>query len=114
MASGRPTPDAGVRRRPKDRKAQIARASAEAFSRFGYHAVSMEAIASRVGISGTALYPQYPSKYDVFRGARLALGDRLVACTAFADDAAPGAETLKRVTSAIADTALATRESAGL
>ena len=55
MARGRRIPDAAVRRRPKDRKAQIARASAEAFSTLGYHAVSMESIASRVGISATAV-----------------------------------------------------------
>src|SRR3954452_8269568 len=114
MASGRPTPDVGVRRRPKDRKAQIARASAEAFSRFGYHAVSMEAIASRVGISATALYRHYPSKYDLFRDAVLALGEQLVGCTAFADETQPGAETLQALTSAITDTALANRESGGL
>jgi AcrR family transcriptional regulator len=107
-------PDAGIRRRPKDRKAQIARASAEAFSTFGYHAVSMEAIASRVGISATALYRHYPSKYDLFRDAVLALGEQLVGCTAFADEAQPGAETLQRLTSAITDTALANRESGGL
>ena len=87
MARSRPTPDAGIRRRPKDRKAQIARASAEAFSALGYHAVSMEAIASRVGISATALYRHYPSKYDLFRDAVLALGEQLVECTAFADEA---------------------------
>ena len=83
----------GIRRRPKDRKAQIARASAEAFSTLGYHAVSMEAIASRVGISATALYRHYPSKYDLFRDAVLALGEQLVGCTAFADERAPDAQT---------------------
>jgi AcrR family transcriptional regulator len=111
---GRPSPDAGIRRRPKDRKAQIARASAEAFSTFGYHAVSMEAIASRVGISATALYRHYPSKYDLFRDAVLALGEQLVGCTAFAEEAPPGAGTLQRLTSAITDTALANRDSGGL
>ena len=88
MARSRPhRRTSGIRRRPKDRKAQIARASAEAFSALGYHAVSMEAIASRVGISATALYRHYPSKYDLFRDAVLALGEQLVQCTAFADDA---------------------------
>ena len=114
MARSRPTPDAGIRRRPKDRKAQIARASAEAFSTLGYHAVSMEAIASRVGISATALYRHYPSKYDLFRDAVLALGEQLVGCTAFADEAQPDAETLQRLISAVTDTALANRESGGL
>ena len=76
-----------VRRRPKDRKAQIARASAEAFSTLGFHGVSMEAIASRVGISAPALYRHYASKYELFRDAVLSLGQQLVDCTAFADEA---------------------------
>jgi AcrR family transcriptional regulator len=114
MARGRRIPDAAVRRRPKDRKAQIARASAEAFSTLGYHAVSMESIASRVGISATALYRHYASKYDLFRDAVLALGEQLVDCTAFADDAQPDEATLRRLISAITDTALVNRESGGL
>jgi AcrR family transcriptional regulator len=114
MARSRPTPDGGIRRRPKDRKAQIARASAEAFSALGYHTVSMEAIASRVGISATALYRHYPSKYDLFRDAVLALGEQLVECTAFADAMNPDMETLQRLIAAITDTALANRESGGL
>jgi AcrR family transcriptional regulator len=109
-----PTPQPGIRRRPKDRKAQIARASAEAFSALGYHAVSMEAIAGRVGISATALYRHYPSKYDLFRDAVLALGEQLVACTAFSDEAPADSETMQRIISAITDTALANRESGGL
>jgi AcrR family transcriptional regulator len=111
---GRPTVDTGVRRRPKDRKAQIARASAEAFSALGYHAVSMEAIASRVGISATALYRHYPSKYDLFRDAVLALGEQLVVCTAFVDETKTDGETLRRLIAAITDTALANRDSGGL
>ncbi len=114
MAHSRPTADAGIRRRPKDRKAQIARASAEAFSALGYHTVSMEAIASRVGISATALYRHYPSKYDLFRDAALALGEQLVDCTSFADDAPADEATLRRLISALTDTALANRESGGL
>src|SRR3954471_18757665 len=111
---GRPSPDAGIRRRPKDRKAQIARASAEAFSTFGYHAVSMEAIASRVGISATALYRHYPSKYDLFRDAVLALGEQLVGCTAFVEETKTDGETLRRLIAAITDAALANRDSGGL
>ena len=73
------------RRRPKDRKAQVERAAAEAFSAAGYHAVRMEAIAAKVGISAPALYRHYPSKYDLFRGAVLNLGQQLVDCTDFVD-----------------------------
>ena len=44
----------------------------------------------------------------------LALGEQLVACTAFSDDAQADADTLQRLISAITDTALANRESGGL
>jgi AcrR family transcriptional regulator len=110
-------PVAAVRRRPKDRKAQIARASAESFSALGYHAVSMEAIAAKVGISAPALYRHYASKYDLFRGAVLALGQQLVDCTDFADAepmSADPAETLDRLVEALIDMTLANRESGGL
>ena len=85
MTGGEPAQvPAAIRRRPKDRKAQIARASADAFSAQGYHAVSMEDIASRVGISSSALYRHSPSKYDLFRDTMLSLSAQLVEATAFA------------------------------
>ena len=74
---------AAPRRRPKDRKTQVERAAAEAFSAAGYHAVRMEAIAAKVGISAPALYRHYPSKYDLFRAAVLNLGQQLVDCHRF-------------------------------
>ena len=116
MARTRPTRGEGVRRRPKDRKAQIARASAEAFSALGYYGVSMETIAQRVGISAAALYRNYSSKYELFRDAVLSLGQQLVDCTEFADEAAAGDPelTLRRLVSALIDTAMANRESGGL
>jgi AcrR family transcriptional regulator len=116
MARTRPTSGGGVRRRPKDRKAQIARASAEAFSTLGYYGVSMEAIASRVGISAAALYRHYSSKYELFRDAVLSLGQQLVDCTAFADDTTSDdpEQILRNLVSALIDTAMANRESGGL
>ncbi|HXL59456.1 MAG TPA: TetR/AcrR family transcriptional regulator, partial [Mycobacterium sp.] len=115
MARSRPTRGEGVRRRPKDRKEQIARASAESFSALGYYGVSMETIATRVGISAAALYRHYSSKYELFRDAVVNLGQQLVDCTAFADDATGDAElTLRRVVSALIDTAMANREPGGL
>lgn len=115
MARTRPTGAEGVRRRPKDRKAQIARASAEAFSVLGYYGVSMETIAKRVGISAAALYRHYSSKYELFRDAVLNLGQQLVDCTAFADDDSGDPQvTLRRLVSALIDTAMASRESGGL
>lgn len=115
MARTRSTRAEGVRRRPKDRKEQIARASAEAFSALGYYGVSMETIATRVGISAPALYRHYSSKYELFRDAVLNLGQQLVDCTAFAEDATTDPElTLRRLVSALIDTAMANRESGGL
>jgi AcrR family transcriptional regulator len=115
MARTRHTRAESVRRRPKDRKAQIARASAEAFSALGYYGVSMETIAKRVGISAAALYRHYSSKYELFRDAVLNLGQQLVDCTAFADETEGDPELiLRQLVSALIDTAMANRESGGL
>ena len=106
-----------VKRRPRDRKAQIARAAADAFSELGYHAVSMENIATRVGISAAALYRHSQGKYDLFRSAVLALGQRLVDATEFADhrpDDADPEETLRALTGALIDTAIVNRTAGGL
>lgn len=115
MARSRPTRGEAVRRRPKDRKAQIARASAEAFSSLGYYGVSMETIAARVGISAAALYRHYSSKYELFRDAVVNLGQQLVDSTAIAEEMTGDPElTLRRLVSALIDTAMANRESGGL
>src|ERR1700736_3233939 len=106
-----PTP---VRRRPKDRKAQVERAAAEAFSASGYHAVGMETIAAKVGISAAALYRHYPSKYDLFRGAVLNLGQQLVDATDIGDEPQSGPDTLHRLIHALIDVTLANRDSGGL
>ncbi|MBV5245197.1 TetR/AcrR family transcriptional regulator [Mycolicibacterium sp. PAM1] len=105
-----------ARRRPKDRKQQIARASAEAFSELGYHAVSMEDIASRVGVTAASLYRHYSGKYDLFRAAVLNLGEQLVSATAFADDESGDSpeELWERIVAALADAAIKTRASGGL
>jgi AcrR family transcriptional regulator len=115
MARTRPTRAEVVRRRPKDRKAQIARASAEAFSALGYHGVSMETIAQRVGISAAALYRHYSSKYELFRDAVLNLGQQLVDSTAIADEVAVDPDVaLRRLVLCLIDTAMVNRESGGL
>lgn len=106
-----------VRRRPKDRKEQIARVAAEAFSALGYHSVRLDAIAGEVGISAPALYRHYASKYDLFRDAVLALSQQLVAATDLATDPATGPDAepvLHRLVQAIIDVALRNRESGGL
>ncbi|MCX2933563.1 TetR/AcrR family transcriptional regulator [Mycobacterium sp. CVI_P3] len=105
-----------MRRRPKDRKAQIARASADAFGSQGYHAVSMEDIATRVGITPAALYRHSPSKYDLFRDAVLDLVQLLVDATAFADDLGDDdpAMTLGALIDVLIDTTIANRTAGGL
>ncbi|CAM3239379.1 TetR family transcriptional regulator [Mycobacterium intermedium] len=114
IASARPVDN--VRRRPKDRKAQIARASAEAFSAQGYHAVSMETIAAKVGVSAPALYRHYAGKYDLFRGAVLSLSQQLVDAVELVNvnDAVDPTEELDRLVVALIDLALDSRESGGL
>jgi len=103
-----------VRRRPRDRKEQIAKASADAFSALGYHAVSMDEIASRVGISAAALYRHSPSKYDLFRDAVLSLGQQLVDCTEDIGIGDDPAGALDALIGAIVDTSIANRNSGGL
>lgn len=87
-AHARPGTPTGTepRRRPKNRKAQIATAAAEAFSERGYHAVSIDEIASTVGISGPALYRHFPNKYALFLHAATSLATALE--EAVADDEA--------------------------
>ncbi|MET0897647.1 MAG: TetR/AcrR family transcriptional regulator [Mycobacterium sp.] len=105
------------RRRPKDRKAQIARVSAEAFSELGYHGVSMEDIAGRVGVSAASLYRHYAGKYDLFQAAVLGLGTQLVDCTAFVDDVGGDTtpeQTWERLVTALIDITLKNRTSGGL
>ncbi|MFD6356215.1 TetR/AcrR family transcriptional regulator [Nocardia tengchongensis] len=86
-----PAPEPGaraVRRRPKNRRAQIAAVSAAEFASLGYHRVSMEDIAARLGITSTALYRHYPSKYALFAGELLRLGEVTVAAVSLPEVAA--------------------------
>lgn len=82
------TPERVIRRRPKNRRAQIAATSAAAFGSLGYHGVSMEDIATRVGISSAALYRHYPSKYALFREEMLRLGTATTAAVTLPQEAA--------------------------
>ncbi|MEV6428702.1 TetR/AcrR family transcriptional regulator [Nocardia sp. NPDC051463] len=105
-----------VRRRPRDRRAQIAAASAEAFGSFGYHGVSMEDIASRLDISSTALYRHYPSKYALFREEALRLGglsEEAVTLPAQLRER-PAEERLGHILDALIAASIANRRSAAL
>lgn len=105
------------RQRPKNRKALIARASADAFGAQGYHAVSMEEIAARVGISPAALYRHSPGKYDLFRDSVLGLGQLLLDATDFGDDLDPADDPhalLVALVDALIDVTIANRTAGGL
>lgn len=102
--------------RPKNRKDQIATVSAEAFSELGYHGVSMETIAGRVGVTAASLYRHYAGKYELFRAAVLGLGQQLVEATQFVDDEheRPAEREWDLLVEALVDTALKNRSSGGL
>jgi AcrR family transcriptional regulator len=107
--------DVEVRRRPKDRKAQIARVAAETFSEVGYHGVSMDEIARRVGVTAASLYRHYSGKYDLFQASVLGLGQQLVEATArIEDDDASPEQAWDSLVAAVIDTALENRTSGGL
>ncbi len=105
-----------VRRRPKDRKAQIAAVAAEAFSERGYHGVSIDEIAKTVGISGPALYRHFPNKYALFLHSVNELADSLGAAVDEFDagDNTDPADTLDRLLSATIRTTIANRRTGGL
>ena len=112
MSSHKPGTAADV-----DNRSRLLRAATDAFSELGYHAVSMENIAARVGISAAALYRHSQGKYDLFREVFLALGQQLVDATAFADalpaDGDPE-EQLSALTGALIDTTIVNRTAGGL
>ncbi|MGV9667271.1 TetR/AcrR family transcriptional regulator [Nocardia niigatensis] len=89
-------PQRVIRRRPKNRRAQIAATSAAAFGSLGYHGVSMEDIAARLGISSAALYRHYPSKYALFREELLRLA-QLTAAAATPPDESEGLSPRERL-----------------
>ncbi|WP_040792675.1 TetR/AcrR family transcriptional regulator [Nocardia paucivorans] len=86
VKAGEPAPRE-IRRRPKNRRAQIAAAAANAFGSLGYHGVSMEDIASGLGISSAALYRHYPSKYALFREELLRVGQAMTESVRLPDGA---------------------------
>ncbi|WP_245905811.1 TetR/AcrR family transcriptional regulator [Mycolicibacterium palauense] len=106
------------RRRPRDRKDQIARVAAESFSELGYHGVSMQDLAGRVGVTAASLYRHYDSKYELFRASVLGLSEKLLACTAFVDqhgaDGVAAEEAWDRAVSALVETTVTNRSSGGL
>lgn len=68
-ASPKTTPKKTLR--PRNRKAQIIAVARDQFGRSGYHNVSMEGIASAVGITAGALYRHFPNKQELLAQAMI-------------------------------------------
>lgn len=114
-AANRSGGEAGVRRRPKDRKAQIVRAAARAFSERGYYPVGVDEIAAEVGISGPALYRHFANKYALLVAAAEEGARHLLQVAQAADDPALDPEPrLDAVIKAISEHTIDIRREAGL
>ncbi|MGQ4601589.1 TetR family transcriptional regulator [Nocardia sp. R6R-6] len=92
-----------IQRRPKNRRAQIAAASAAAFGALGYHGASMDDIAAGLGISSAALYRHYPSKYALFREELMRVGRAMTRSVELPEEAAqwPAEQRLRHVLDAL-------------
>ncbi|OBK86695.1 TetR family transcriptional regulator [Mycolicibacter sinensis] len=107
---GESTTTTAVRRRPKDRKIQIVRAAARAFSDRGYHAVGVDEIAADVGISGPALYRHFANKYALLVATAEYAAQTLVSAARGADDPArPPQERLRAIVDALIETTIGMR-----
>jgi len=114
-AASRGSDASPLRQRPRNRRAQIAAVSAEAFGSLGYHAVSMGDIASQLDISSAALYRHYPSKYALFREEILRLGELGAAAAQPAPEPDQTSEDrYRRIIDALIDAAVDNRRSAAL
>ncbi|MBW6436301.1 TetR/AcrR family transcriptional regulator [Actinoplanes hulinensis] len=111
-AAGEPAP-AEVRKRPKNRKTQLALAAAEMFCDRGYHGVSLDEIATVVGISGPAIYRHFPNKYAMMVHATRQLADAVLAATDLPDGPDPE-QRLDQLLAVLARLAVEHRRVAGL
>ncbi|MDR7273791.1 TetR/AcrR family transcriptional regulator [Catenuloplanes atrovinosus] len=100
------------RRRPKNRKDQIALVAAELFCAHGYHGVGIDQIAAAVGISGPAVYRHFQGKYAILVYATRRLIERALEAVD-ADDADPAAR-LDALLAALARVAVEGRRVGGL
>ncbi|MFI5777066.1 TetR/AcrR family transcriptional regulator [Nocardia sp. NPDC051570] len=112
LASARRRP---TQRRPKDRKAQIVRVAARAFSERGYHPVGVDEIAAEVGISGPALYRHFTNKYALLVAAAETGAQQLLDVARAAEDPALDPESrLTALIRALAEHTIEMRREGGL
>jgi AcrR family transcriptional regulator len=97
--------------RPANRKARLADAAAELFGRHGYHAVSVNDIACKAGITGPAVYRHFTGKRDVLSHVLISdlevFGRVSQEALAASDD---HVESLRRLLAAVAALAVERRE----
>ncbi|MFJ1768123.1 TetR/AcrR family transcriptional regulator [Amycolatopsis sp. NPDC088138] len=96
--------------RPRNRKQLIVDAAGRVFSERGYHAASMEEIATTVGITAAALYRHFPNKYALFAECANVMADRLVAAV----DEVPAEAALADLLAAVTRVTVAHRASGGV
>lgn len=110
-ATSHAAPHRPVRRRPKNRRAQIAAEAAAAFGAHGYHGVSMDDIARRLDLSSAALYRHFPSKYALFKEELFRLASLAGGAVVLPDEAAgwPPDRRLDHVVTAIVTETIANR-----
>lgn len=96
------------------RRAEIALAAAEEFTRRGYHSTRVEHIAERLSVTPGALYRHVPGKYEMFRDAVATLATELEAAS-LTDPATTGSQPcLEAMVEAITRTTLRHRSRAAL
>lgn len=110
--AGEPAPPA-VRKRPKNRRSQLALAAAEMFCERGYHGVSLDEIATAVGISGPAVYRHFPNKYAMLVHATRQLVETVRTATDLPDEG-PAEQRLGILLGVLARLAVEHRRVAGL
>jgi AcrR family transcriptional regulator len=103
----------GGRKRPRDRKAQIAQVAAELFCARGYHGVGLEEIAAAVGISAPAVYRHFENKYAILVHATRTLVDATLTATDLPPADNPD-EALTELLDALARVATTHRKTGGL
>lgn len=108
-------PETQPRRRPRNRKAQIAVAAGRAFSERGYHPVGVDEIAAELGISGPAIYRHFPNKYALLVAAADAEASALSAAVdEVTDESLAPAEQLDLLIESLAKATIEHRRAGGL